>query len=82
MAGKKAVPVIIYVPSARCGKSAVFETARFAESVEHKLGVKVVRLERQLAYDLNPDISEEAAEEFCLDQLHTFLMAGLEDDCI
>ena len=82
MMEKKAVPVIVYVPSARCGQSAVFETAHFAESVEHKLGVRVVRLERQLAYDLNPDISEEAAEEFCLDQLHTFLRTGLEDDCI
>ena len=81
MLDKKPIPVIVYIPSARCGQTAVFETANFARSVEHKLGVKVVKIERQLAYDLNPEISEEAAEEFCLDQLHTFLRTGFEDDC-
>ena len=49
MLDKKPIPVIVYIPSARCGQTAVFETANFARSVEHKLGVKVVKIERQLA---------------------------------
>ena len=73
----KPVPVIVYVPSAKCGKAAVMETARFIKDAEHKLGVRVVKIEGQLAYDLNPGISEEAAEEFCLDQLYSFLSVGL-----
>ncbi|MBQ8679185.1 MAG: hypothetical protein IJ530_05410 [Treponema sp.] len=79
MLSEKPIPVIVYVPSARCGKAAVFETAHFIECAEHRLGVRIIKLEKQLAYDLNPAITEEAADEFCLDQLHTYLMAGLDE---
>ena len=69
--------VVIYVPSAKCGKEAQREAYTFAELVEHRLGVRVVRLERQLAYDLHPEYTEEQSADFCLDALYRELSAAL-----
>lgn len=76
----KSSTVAIYIPSARCGKEAQREAYTFAELVEHRLGVRVVRLERQLAYDLHPECTEEQSAEFCLDALYRELSAALWAD--
>lgn len=65
--------VAVYIPSARCGTEAQREAYLFASHAEEWLGVPVIRIERQLAHDLHPDISEAAAEAFCIDRLRRIL---------
>ena len=64
--------VAVYIPSAKCGKEAQREAYLFADRAE-KLGVKVIRIERQLAYDLHPNFSEQQAEDFCINRLWQLL---------
>ena len=66
--------VAVYGPSAKCGKEAQRVAYLVAEHAEERLGVKVFRVERQLAHDLHPDISEAAAEAFCIDRLRQLIM--------
>ena len=68
--------VAVYIPSARCGADAQREAYLFADRAEEKLGIKVIRVERQLAYDLHPDFSERQAEDFCIGSLGRILGEG------
>ena len=74
----KNLEIVVYIPSTQSGKAAQKEAYTFADSVEHKLGIKVIRLECQLAYDLHPEFSEADSEEFCLNVLYKLIARSLE----
>lgn len=74
----KNLEIVVYIPSTQSGKAAQKEAYTFADSVEHKLGIKVIRLERQLAYDLYPGFTESESEEFCLNVLYKLIAQSLE----